>query len=711
MASPIRSTHTKLSFIALGLAISGEIHAETSPPESTLDTVQVTATRFGEQVQELPNSVEVISGDTLRARSVNDLRTALALVGGVSVASGGDDGPAGAVPGLLGLREIDDFLLVVDGVPAGGAFLPQFSTLDLHDVERIEIQRGTAPVFYGTTAFAGTINIVHYAAGSAERIATAAYGSFGSLGVSGSAVISDGTIKQSVSADGGRDRYRDAVQGVDHGHLLYRLGTDIAGGAFRTDFDVTIQHQRPGSPRPLEGNSLSPDVPADSNQNPSDAKIDTNRFKLATSFDKTVSLGTWGTSLSWTQTHLQQVRGFLVDPTASDSTDAASLPFDTASPPNGSGFHQQRDLSDAFFDTHLTHRFGKSVFLTIGANELFGLAHQSSTVFTYQIPTDGSRPGASSDGSIESASTFSDQRSFAGIYTQARWNITPQLGVLAGLRLNHTDERRTSSDPDDTLEQHGSSTRLNGSLGINWRLWQDADADFDDVVAYAGYGNTFQPPQIDFGPEDQGAPLLRPETERSFEAGVKADGFDGRLSIDLSGFYVDFGNQAVAIDLNGTPSLASGGKQRFQGAELEVSYKLTPKLTVSTNYSYNDARYRNFQTQIDGSEVQLEGRRLVLSPRGLAAIGLIYGAAIGPKASLTGNFVGDRYLDSQNTIRAQAYATLDGAIGWQFRRFALSLDGYNLSNRRDPVLQSELGDSQFYILQSRRLFLRISTSI
>jgi hypothetical protein len=36
-----------------------------------------------------------------------------------------------ALPGLLGLREVDDFLLVVDGVPAGGAFVPLVATLPL----------------------------------------------------------------------------------------------------------------------------------------------------------------------------------------------------------------------------------------------------------------------------------------------------------------------------------------------------------------------------------------------------------------------------------------------------------------------------------------------------------------------------------------------------------------------------------------------------
>ncbi len=44
-------------------------------------------------------------------------------------------------PALWGLREFDAFLLVVDGVPWGGAFNPALTTLDLTNVERIDVLR------------------------------------------------------------------------------------------------------------------------------------------------------------------------------------------------------------------------------------------------------------------------------------------------------------------------------------------------------------------------------------------------------------------------------------------------------------------------------------------------------------------------------------------------------------------------------------------
>ena len=47
---------------------------------------------------------------------------------------------------------------------------------------------------------------------------------------------------------------------------------------------------------------------------------------------------------------------------------------------------------------------------------------------------------------------------------------------------------------------------------------------------------------------------------------------------------------------------------------------------------------------------------------------------------------------------AGSYTTVDAGLGYRFDRWELRLDGYNLSNRRDPVAESELGDAQFYRL-------------
>ncbi len=232
----------------------------------------------------------------------------------------------------------------------------------------------------------------------------------------------------------------------------------------------------------------------------------------------------------------------------------------------------------------------------------------------------------------------------------------------------------------------------------------DPEADLDDVDIWSAYGNTFQQAQLDFGPDASGAPLLPPENSRSWQAGIKADGFEGRLSAELGAFWVEFGNQAQQVEVNGQPSLQPGGVQRYKGLDFDLSGRLTPALSAHANFTWSDARYGEFTSTIDGVTMQFAGNHLILAPRTQAAFGVIYGGRRGLLASVTANLIGDRFLDSANTVRVGAGATLDASLGWRFQRFTVDLVADNVGDRRDPVAQSELGEGQFYSRPARRVF-------
>src|SRR5262245_49472236 len=267
-------------------------------------SVQVTATRFGEPIREVPGVISVVTGDEIRARGATDLRTALALLGGVSVAPGGDSGPAGAVPGLLGVREVDDLLLLIDGVPAGGAFIPQVEAISLNNVERIEVMRGAAPVYFGTTAFAGTINVIHYAAGRAERAASVRFGSRNSGGVSMAEVLSDGRLRQSLSAELTDDKLSGKRASFGRGQLGYRLGTELGRGRITADLYLLRLRQKPNSPLPIDEatGQFFALLPVDFNQNPANARLDTDRYKFVLGYELPLSFGRWGNSVAYTGT-------------------------------------------------------------------------------------------------------------------------------------------------------------------------------------------------------------------------------------------------------------------------------------------------------------------------------------------------------------------------------------------------------------------------
>src|ERR1043166_3600716 len=180
-----------------------------------IEQVTVTATRVPEPIDQVPADLSLVTGDELLARDALDLRAALSLVPGVEAPSGGDAGPSSAVPSFWGLHEFDAFLLVMDEVPWGGAFNPAITTLNLQDVERVEVLKGAAPVMYGATSFVGVVHVLHYPAGQASDIADVALGSYGSArGSAAFALPSWGDYRHSFSAEAESIGFADKRESV-----------------------------------------------------------------------------------------------------------------------------------------------------------------------------------------------------------------------------------------------------------------------------------------------------------------------------------------------------------------------------------------------------------------------------------------------------------------------------------------------------------------
>lgn len=699
--------------ILLALTLPPRVSAQTTPPAPdpplTLHTtVQVTATRFGEPVVEVPGAVSVITGDELRARGATDLRTALALLGGVSVAPGGDAGPAGAVPGLLGVREIDDLLLLVDGIPAGGAFIPQMEAITLNNVERIEVLRGAAPVYFGTTAFAGTINVIHYPAGSADRVTAVRFGSYQSGGIGGAAVLSSGKVRQTVSGEVNKNNMSDDRAEYGRVQGIWRLGTELGRGSFRADVNAEALRQKPNSPVPIDestGEFYAP-FPTDYNQNPANAKLDTNRAKVVLDYSIPLSFGRWGNTAAYTHTATDSVRGFV------DIGDTPQ-PWTPKTNADLESFSQSLTMRELFVDSNLTTRVSTRLDLTSGVNLLLGHANADSLRYGQRLLLDGvSEVPSTETVNPKGSVAFTDRRRFIGLYAQSHYQLTSSTSLLAGLRWNTTHETRD----EERVNSRGVSTpssanqdinRLTGSLGAAWRVWQKPSGPISVVTLHGSAGYTFQPAQIEFGPNPEAKPegggLLPPESTQSVIFGLKAAAPGGIAGFDIDGFFVDFHNQPVAATSGGVAVLRAIGNQRYKGIDVEGTLQPARGLTVKGNVGWSDARYLDYVTEIDGTPTQLAGFHQVLTPSVRIGAGLIYAPERHWRGSLTSNWIGEHFLDSENDFEAPGYAVIDASIGYRFERFTLAILGSNLGNRRDAVQLSELGEDQFYRMPARRI--------
>jgi hypothetical protein len=223
------------------------------------------------------------------------------------------------VPALWGLQEFDAFLLIVDGVPYGGAFNPALPVLDLRGVERIEVLRGAAPVTYGATSFVGVIQVFHYGAGQTPDEVGVGGGdpeqatAYAQIDLPGF-----GNFAQSLALTAEHKGFAQSRSELSRLHALYRLAGATALGALHLDLQAVSLRQDPYSPHPREGASLTLRFPFDANVNPLDAKTDQDRAQANIGLASDLGLAHWETTLSGAYTLSRNTRGFLRDGFAED---------------------------------------------------------------------------------------------------------------------------------------------------------------------------------------------------------------------------------------------------------------------------------------------------------------------------------------------------------------------------------------------------------
>jgi len=667
--------------------------------QTGIEQIVVTATRVPEANDRVPADTTVVSGSELRARDAWDLQSALSLVPGVEAPAGGDAGPSSSVPSFWGLHEFDAFLLVVDNVPWGGAFNPAISTLDVNDVDRIEVLKGSAPVMYGATSFVGVVQVLHYPAGQAAQQIDVAGGSYGSARGDLSMVL-PGTdnFRESVAIDGQSLGFADKRENVSDGQFLYRATDDIGSGTLRFDTDLTFVHDVPPSPIIRIGAGLTPLIPINANFNPSNAEIAENKYQGDIGWTQPTGLGTWDTLASYAHSDIVYISAFL-HPDLTGTADTQD---------------QHRLVNDAYFDTHITNEQIANVTLIGGTDLLYGYGRQGTfnDNSAYTVPLNGSVvPPPTTELPPNEIGSVNDKRLFMGQYLQADWKPDDEWDVMAGVRLNETFEHQYSTDlllsPPASYSAETSNrnvVRPSEMVGASYRAWKDGD---DEAVLYADYRNAFKPSAQDFGPDYQPTVLL-PETAQSYEAGVKGALGGSVVTYDLEAFLQNFQNLVVPLP---TGFLTNAAHEQLKGVELETRYALTPDLAIAANLAYHNDTFGQYFFFNGVNSVDVAGKQLTLSPHILASGGILYTPPQGFNATVVVNYVGRRYLDEENTAPVGGYTTLAATLGYRFDRYLVSLEGTNLTNQRPPVSASEFGSESFYLLNARMLWLKLGYSL
>lgn len=691
---------TCVFLIALALLAAGGWPRAARAQESTASPAPVAA-GVPPPVAKAAAGAGQVTGAVLRDGGARDVDGAVGELGATTDVN--TAAAAAAVPSVWGLADFSSYLVVIDGIPWGGAFTPAISRVNLADVESIDIQTAGAPVLFGTTSFTGIVHVNRYAPEATPAVFRASVGSYGSgaLGWSG-ALPAVGGYSQSLSVDVNRDN----LTGVDHGltdaHALYRGAANVAGGWLRFDAEIESETRLPESPVLRLGTALAP-TPLDANYQPADARVGGHRAQLGLDFRHDSPAGPLEAVFSYAQSRVADRRGFL------------SALFIDDGGPNADAFNQERSIRALFADVHARTTLSPRWAVGWGVDWMGGRAAHSSQDFAYYVPLDGSqRAPPSSALPIDGTVGFSDFRSDFGLYGQFDWVRDPGTTASVSLRLSHNREERSSAsaagqrEAGPTLERESSTlTRLSFGVSLTHRL---GGAQGSGPELKVSFRDTSPPPTPDFGPE-YSPHLLKPMEGRRSDASLHGTAAGDRLEWGISAGYLDIRHLIVAqTDPYGNPVLANAGSAYLRALDIDARWHVAAVdgLVAEASGGLHRASFGGTQTLEAGQTTELAGHDLALAARRVAAASLAYDAGSGLQAQLSGNYVGPRYLDRLNSARTGGYVTMDVKVGFRSERGGVWLRGTNLTGRRDPIAESEFGDQAFYLNPARTISLEVS---
>lgn len=164
--------------------------------------------------------------------------------------------------------------------------------------------------------------------------------------------------------------------------------------------------------------------------------------------------------------------------------------------------------------------------------------------------------------------------------------LIPYGSASAITALAGVDTLPNTAAIDPYQERSADFTRVTGRAVIDWK----PDLSFtDDTLIYASYSRGFKSGGINppFNPVifPNAAVTFGPETINAFEVGTKNRFGDGKVQLNLTGFYYDYKNLQISSIVQRS-SFNDNVDAKIYGLELETQWKPTPELLLSMNASY-----------------------------------------------------------------------------------------------------------------------------
>jgi iron complex outermembrane receptor protein len=641
---------------ALICAWGGTVAAQIAPPPPPADTgvtigeITVTARHRDESLQKVPIAVSVVGGLDAASKNLNDIQDISSIVPSVDFRTSASNkdrtifvrgvGTISTSPGVE-----PSVSTVVDGVVMSRAGQ---STVDLLDLDHVEVLEGPQGTLFGKNATAGVINIITRRPTDTFKgyVDAGAYGGGEyrlGVGVSGPIIPDklEGLLSVFTSQFGGNVKNLDTgkeVNGYVHDglrgkivahpfeHVKVTLSADYVRsadstptGVYAATNNIAYQTDAVTTHAPIAASLAAAGVtPSFSNTTISDndsSSVHDHNGGASMQIDWDVGDGYQLTSISawrdWRNVQYQD--------------------YDELSGAAAAGLPQVADTGYLHFfqeseELRIASPKGRLVDFVAGLFVLNAIDHElyerAETSIIGGVPTNNL--GANHYGS-------SDQN--YAVFGEADLNLTKRFRLIAGARGIQDDlsyyASRVSTSPTALTGIGVSYTAPNGSTsptaitrnGFAGRFGAQYDIT-DNITTYATYSRGYMGPAFDvfFNMAAVNTPPLNPETSDSYEVGLKSQLFDHRLQADVSAFITDFYNyQANFTQLvNGglVTNLINAGSVTSRGAEVSLLAKPIPRLTLTADAAYDDAYVVSFPCPA-GSAVNcnINGQPLPFAPR------------------------------------------------------------------------------------------------
>ncbi len=683
----------------------------TTQPSFEQDVI-VSATKVDQENIDVPNSVSVISGEELRRRGTQTVADALQNVVGVDTGDGSDNGPRLPNIGVYGVKEFDALMVTVDGVPVGGPFNPNLAMIPVDDIDRIEIVRGPQGSLYGTSAFAGMVQVFtrNHPSGSAWGSATAGgFGAFhqgwGTVNL-GQQINPDFALRiNGFIAQGGGWQQR-----TDFTREQLRISLDNQFG--QTKMTTSILWFRDtnfwGSPQPVDAGQPVPGFEdPDENFAVQGARVDHHVIGLFNNIQTPITSNMYFENiLGVTNDNQGSIRSFV---TAVDGDEAES---------EGIALYPKEYV--VYDDAHIVttfeaagqHRLVGGAALTWGQTTAEGHGFDFDfEIDPEDIPVYGTFPFGDNR-------NFKDTRTFVGIYVNDQWTPVPWFTLTVGGREDFTKESldvfQQEIGDDEAEEVHDESNVNRFSWGVSG-MFHIVDRQQGGLTGMSLYGaarRNFKPAAPNLS-EAENAEILDPETTNMQEAGLKTLWLDGNLSLNVTWYHMIFSNLVVGVLTPDGPALTNAGKVRFQGTEVEIGYALpfVEYLSLYGGYAHHDNIFKQFTfITPDGEFRNVAGKRLELDPRDMWNFKFVLAPPQGFGGFAALRHQNHRPLNRRNTFYTPSFYQFDAGLSFVWNCFQLSVIGRNLTDARPYTTESEIGDSQFYVAPPRGVSAQLTVS-